>query len=176
VASEVAKVLASLRGLFTSDDSPQPNIELKSIQGPMSDAEIDDGWESGSLDENAKTTQDTNIRPTETRIRQANKGSDLDTKLHKAQKLKRKEDSSHESDSASISSKSDQSGTESESRSQNTGELTGPDEPGSSFLPSLSMGYLPGDPDDSDWSGEEDTADIDPAPRKNRRGQRARKA
>jgi hypothetical protein len=176
VANEVAKVLASLRGLFASDDSPQPNIELKSIQGPTSDAEMDDVWESGSLDEDAKTTQHTQIRPTEARIRQTNKGSDLDTESNNARKLKRKEDVSDESDSAGVSSKSNDSGTESEPRSQVTGELTGPGGPRSSFLPSLSMGYLPGGPDDSDWSGEEDPADIDPAPRKNRRGQRARKA
>lgn len=45
----------------------------------------------------------------------------------------------------------------------------------STFLPSLSVGFVRGDSDGSDWSGDEgDDADV--APKKNRRGQRARRA
>lgn len=45
----------------------------------------------------------------------------------------------------------------------------------SAFLPSLSVGYIRGDSDGSDWSdAEADVADL--SDRKNRRGQRARKA
>lgn len=45
----------------------------------------------------------------------------------------------------------------------------------STFLPSLSVGFARGGSDDSDWSdGEAGGADI--APRKNRRGQQARRA
>ena len=45
----------------------------------------------------------------------------------------------------------------------------------SQFLPSLSVGYIPGgDSDGSDWSDGREDDDI--APKKNRRGQRARRA
>jgi hypothetical protein len=45
----------------------------------------------------------------------------------------------------------------------------------SAFLPSLSVGYIRGDPDDADWSDSE--AKIGDTPlKKNRRGQRARRA
>lgn len=46
---------------------------------------------------------------------------------------------------------------------------------GSTFLPSLSVGFIPGD-SDSEWSdGDADAGDL-PKQKKNRRGQRARKA
>lgn len=44
----------------------------------------------------------------------------------------------------------------------------------SNFLPSLAVGYTRGDSDASEWSDID--AQVDEAPRKNRRGQRARKA
>jgi hypothetical protein len=45
----------------------------------------------------------------------------------------------------------------------------------SMFLPSLSVGFVRGSPDDSDWSDKDsDAGDV--APKKNRRGQRARRA
>lgn len=43
------------------------------------------------------------------------------------------------------------------------------------FLPSLSVGFIRGGSDDSDWS-ETEGKDTDLAPKKNRRGQRARRA
>ena len=45
----------------------------------------------------------------------------------------------------------------------------------STFLPSLSVGFVRGGSDDSDWSRAEDEG-TDPEPKKNRRGQRARRA
>ncbi|KAF8635954.1 hypothetical protein AX15_000120 [Amanita polypyramis BW_CC] len=45
----------------------------------------------------------------------------------------------------------------------------------STFLPSLSVGFVRGDPDDSDWN-ESEAKTADPEQKKNRRGQRARRA
>jgi hypothetical protein len=45
----------------------------------------------------------------------------------------------------------------------------------STFLPSLSVGFIRGGSDDSDWS-ETEGKDADVEPKKNRRGQRARRA
>jgi hypothetical protein len=45
----------------------------------------------------------------------------------------------------------------------------------STFLPSLSVGYIRGDPDDEDWSDSE-AKFADTPQKKNRRGQRARRA
>lgn len=45
----------------------------------------------------------------------------------------------------------------------------------STFLPSLSVGFIRGGSDDSDWSGTEGK-DTELEPKKNRRGQRARRA
>lgn len=45
----------------------------------------------------------------------------------------------------------------------------------STFLPSLSVGYIRGS-SESDWSGGEDAEDLSGGVRKNRRGQRARRA
>ena len=47
----------------------------------------------------------------------------------------------------------------------------------STFLPSLSVGFVRGDSDDSDWSElETEGKSTDLEPKKNRRGQRARRA
>ncbi|PVF99508.1 Bud-site selection protein [Serendipita vermifera] len=181
VAAEVAKVLASLRALFLSNDLPPPkDLNLNSGEELTIREVVDDGWESGSIDEEGETSHHSKARSPQRSLRQHSVESHSDIDSSGARKAKRISDIREHADSISnssdVSSDSDQLGSDSESMSDEIGQALELDGPESSFLPSLAMGYLPGNGDGSDWSGNEDAADIDPAPRKNRRGQRARKA
>lgn len=62
--------------------------------------------------------------------------------------------------------------SESENNELNVKTKTKPSKNESTFLPSLSVGFIRGGSDDSDWSDAEGNAE----PKKNRRGQRARRA
>lgn len=127
--------------------------------GTVADEEPEDGWESGSVDDTAigraagqgRLSSDDNDSDSE-----ASEASDASAPpAAKRKKLPEPKPSAVQAAAKSTKSKLKTSAAE------------------STFLPSLSVGFIRGDSEASDWSdAETNVAD----PRKNRRGQRARRA
>lgn len=159
LATPLGELVASLRALILPRKSDAPNEDKKTdhMEVEIKD-EHDEGWESGSIS-----------------------GDDL---VPEKDTMVIKDDLS----SAEITSDGDEESGEIESPPAVVGQVpsrkatkgnaptSGQEE--STFLPSLAVGYTRGDSSASDWSGDEGENDtkVDPNPRKNRRGQRARKA
>ena len=117
-------------------------------------ADIDtEGWESGSINDDGDEEPDDgwesgDIGPNDSQDDTSNQKSESkDNKMNDKPKMK-----SSKPGKAVQSSKNE-----------------------STFLPSLSVGFIRGGSDDSDWSETEDKG-TDLEPKKNRRGQRARRA
>jgi BUD22 len=136
----------SMATLHSTAKAP-PRLDLT-----IQDANMDmEGWESGSIDEGGvEEPDDSDIGPNDTLT--------------------------DEEDAFNWESESE-SNKKTESRPSKPGKadksLSSKNE--STFLPSLSVGFVRGGSDDSDWS-ETEGKDTDLEPRKNRRGQRARRA
>ncbi|CCM03541.1 uncharacterized protein FIBRA_05675 [Fibroporia radiculosa] len=128
--------------------------ESESVEG----GDPGDGWESGSIDDSRIRIQDTS----------SNDGSDDDGD----EDFPHPSESPAHSDALVIDSMTRKAATsvstlkDAKDKAKSRGEST--------FLPSLSVGFTRGDSDASDWSDGE--ANIADGGRKNRRGQRARRA
>ena len=116
------------------------------------DANDGAGWESGSIEEPDDEWESEDIGPNDTQEEDEEDASC--------------QDSESEDDELKVKLKSKLLGNPAKS-SSSINEST--------FLPSLSVGFIRGGSDDSDWSETEGkSTDLDP--KKNRRGQRARRA
>ncbi|TDL17864.1 Bud-site selection protein [Rickenella mellea] len=147
---------AGIVGDVEIDDPPDADLAGWESGSVHSDAkadigDVDDGWESGSIDTgNHRQSIRDESDDESVNISQENSDSDPDepSTYRKIQK----------------GNPSQTSGAPRKSKASE-----------STFLPSLSVGFIKGDSDASDWSdGEGDVADSNA--KKNRRGQRARKA
>jgi len=116
------------------------------------DANDGAGWESGSIEEPDDGWESEDIGPND-----AQEEDEEDASC---------QDSESEDDELKVKLKSKPLGNPAKS-SSSINEST--------FLPSLSVGFIRGGSDDSDWS-ETEGKSIDLDPKKNRRGQRARRA
>ena len=140
---------AKLRTASEGDQSDQESVAASRVQA-SDDEEVDDaGWESGSIHGSSSAESE---------------GSD-------------DEDSFSEVSGDEQSPRpSASSGPDRKASSSNKAAKSQPDKPKkageSTFLPSLAVGFTRGDSDASDFSDD----DADVAPKKNRRGQRARRA
>lgn len=175
LAGPVGDLVAALRALVLPPkvEDPKPILEAYDVfEG--SDNDEDDGWESGSVQ--AQDRMDEDIDGVYDDITYSGNLSSTSL-LAVKQKAKQQETTDSEGDnapdhrtprtSAKVRS-SEKKGTL--GADINTGH--------SEFLPSLAVGWTRGDLSASDWSGGNGSDDekIDLNPRKNRRGQRARKA
>ena len=124
-------------------------LSITKAPSRLDDNQVDvdmEGWESGSIDEDGIEEPDAgDIGPNEDEEDASNQESESDNETQLKSSKPRKA-------AKSFSSKNE-----------------------STFLPSLSVGFIRGGSDDSDWS-ETEGKDTDLEPRKNRRGQRARRA
>ena len=130
--------------------------------GTVADGEAEDGWESGSVDD------------------AANDGGHMGGKRQLAS-----DENDSDSEASDASDASSQPATKRKKQPElkpSTAQAAAKDPKGktkasaaeSTFLPSLSVGFVRGDSDASDWSDAE--ANAADGVRKNRRGQRARRA
>ncbi|KAH9936304.1 Bud-site selection protein [Fomitopsis serialis] len=131
--------------------------------GTVADSDGEDGWESGSVDDTAVIGGRAGNKATavsDEDVGGLSEASDSsDTSLSPAAKRRKQLD--HKASAAQAVPK-DPKGKSKASAAEST------------FLPSLSVGFTRGDSDVSDWSDEE--ANAADGARKNRRGQRARRA
>lgn len=160
LAGQVSSVVASLVSVLQPSESREKQVVTS---GPVENVDMaeQDEWSSGSID-------DDHTRP-------------IVGNLHRS---KIPDDSSE----AESDAESEAEDTQSESEeildrdlSQDQDDLKSEPLTGqSSFLPSLAVGYISGDSEASDMeqgkNGKKSKGGIDIAPRKNRRGQRARMA
>ena len=138
---------ATLHSSLHSTAKALPRLNLTN-----QDANMDmEGWESGSIDEGEfEEPNDSDIGPDDT-LNDEEDAFNWESESEDHKKTKSKPSKPGKADKSS-SSKNE-----------------------STFLPSLSVGFVRGGSDDSDWS-ETEGKDTDLEPRKNRRGQRARRA
>jgi BUD22 len=173
LAGPVGDLVAALRALVLPRkmENTEPQLEPADIVTD-SEEQGDDGWESGSVLVDHQINGDTNDgRESENR-----EGPPLAPPQVKTRTLIPKTTTSGGNDSTpgELISSMHANGTSDETKDTSFDVDTG----NSAFIPTLAVGYTRGDSSASDWSGGDGSDDekIDPKPRKNRRGQRARKA
>jgi hypothetical protein len=165
LAGPVGDLIAALRTLVLSRNK-QPQLEAADIVTD-SEGQGDDGWESGSVLVEDQIDGDTDGRKIENRERPPS--ASLEVKKRALIPTSGDDGTPRE-----LISPMHANGSSDETRDTSFDIGTG----NSTFIPTLAVGYTRGDSSASDWSGGDGSDDekIDPKPRKNRRGQRARKA
>jgi len=172
LAGPMGDLVAALRALVLPPKGQDPKPPLEAIDTVLYPEENDEeGWESGSvLAENQMSedsdSADNRVKDTVNLTSKSRRPTVGIPIPHTSTTDDEESGSEHYAPSPSTKGLSNQNGGDSLIRTE-AGEST--------FLPSLAVGYTRGDSSASEWSGDgRDT--IDPSPRKNRRGQRARKA
>ncbi|KIM25832.1 hypothetical protein M408DRAFT_25945 [Serendipita vermifera MAFF 305830] len=171
LAASVGDLVTSLRELILPPRAADPEtvnpVDIMEV-GP--DEEQDDGWESGSVSDHDHIHQANHDDPKITKVPSISKPP------AKALTSSEEEDDDDEGDDNDlIHTKKSRDKLVSQAK---TLQDSSSDVEESTFLPSLAVGFTRGDSSASDWSGDEGNVSnkVDLAPRKNRRGQRARKA
>ncbi|KAF7422606.1 hypothetical protein PC9H_010762 [Pleurotus ostreatus] len=151
--TEVRHSLATNAGHEAEAEAEDTHSEAAAISDD--EGEDEEGWESGTVggdEEDSGEDLDRRSRPAP--------GNDM---------------ADSDSDSDSDSASQDMLHNQPTKKARQAGKEATPVNSASTFLPSLSVGYIRGDSDDSDVDGS-DAGQPDIQPRKNRRGQRARRA
>jgi hypothetical protein len=168
LAGPVSDLVAALRTLVLPRNT-QPQPEAADIVTD-SEGQGDDGWESGSVLVEDQIDGDTDERD----IENSERPPSATLRVKKGALIPTTMTSGHDGTPRELISPMQANGSSDETRDTNFDIRTG----NSTFMPTLAVGYTRGDSSASDWSGGDgsDNEKIDPKQRKNRRGQRARKA
>jgi hypothetical protein len=175
LAGPVGDLIAALRTLVLPQktENAQPQLEAADIV-TESEGQGDDGWESGSVLAEDQMDGDTDHGSKEIENRETLPSASLEVK--KMTLIPKIMTSSGKNGApGDLIPSTRANGTSSETKGTSFAAINTGD---SAFLPTLAVGYTRGDSSASEWSGGDGSDDekIDSNPRKNRRGQRARKA